>query len=93
MATREGAACLGRAGEIGVLRPGANADLAIWPLDGLAYAGAVSDPIDAWLRCGPSAPRHVLVGGRPVVSDGMILQTDIEDVLTRHRVVATALQT
>ena len=38
---------------------------------GAGVRGAVSDPIDAWLRCGPSAPRHVLVGGgRSCVTDG-----------------------
>ena len=92
MATREGAACLGRSGEIGVLEPGANGDLAVWPLDGLAWAGAVSDPIDAWLRCGPAAPRHVLVAGIPVVADGELLQPDLDDVLARHRAAAIALQ-
>jgi cytosine/adenosine deaminase-related metal-dependent hydrolase len=91
MATRHGAACLGRTGEIGELSPGANADLAVWPVEGLAWSGAVSDPVEAWLRCGPSAPRHVLVGGRPVVSDGVLLG-DLDDVLVRHGAAARRLQ-
>ncbi len=62
MATRGGAACLGRTGEIGVLAVGAAADLVCWPLDGIAFAGALTDPIEAWLRCGPARrPPH---GGR-----------------------------
>lgn len=91
MATRYGAACLGRQGEIGELSPGANADLAIWPVEGLAWSGAVSDPVEAWLRCGPSPPRHVLVGGEPVVADGALSQ-DLGDVLARHRAAARRLQ-
>jgi cytosine/adenosine deaminase-related metal-dependent hydrolase len=92
MATRDGAACLGRAGELGELTPGANADLAIWPVEGLQWAGAVSDPIEAWLRCGPSAPRHVLVGGEPVVEDGLLAAPDLDQVLARHEVLARQLQ-
>lgn len=95
LATRGGAACLGRGGEIGILAAGANADIAVWPVEGLAFAGAVSDPIDAWMRCGPSAPRHVLVGGRAIVSDGRLAVLDpgaLEDLLRRHREAARRLQ-
>jgi cytosine/adenosine deaminase-related metal-dependent hydrolase len=92
LATVGGAACLGRTGEIGTLAPGANADLAIWPLTGIPWAGAVSDPIDAWLRCGPSAPSHVLVGGTAVVEHGRLLQDDLDDVLVRHDRAARRMQ-
>ena len=92
MATRHGAACLGRRGEIGELTPGANADIAVWPVEGLAFAGAVSDPIEAWLRCGPSAPRHLVVGGRSLITDTVLQTPDLEGVLTRHRAAARRLQ-
>ena len=92
LATRGGAACLGRAGEIGELSAGANADICVWPIDGLPFAGAVSDPVDAWLRCGPGTPRHVLVGGRPVVSDGHLVGDDLTDVLRRHDRAARRIQ-
>jgi cytosine/adenosine deaminase-related metal-dependent hydrolase len=95
LATRGGAACLGRAGEIGVLAAGANADVAVWPVQGLPFAGAVSDPIDAWMRCGPSAPRHLLVAGRAIVSDGrlaVIAPGALEELLRRHEVAARRLQ-
>ncbi len=67
MATRGGAACLGRLGELGELSIGSVADVAIWPLGGPAYAGAIADPIEAWLRCGPTAARHTVINGRVVV--------------------------
>ncbi|CAN5522464.1 8-oxoguanine deaminase [soil metagenome] len=92
MATRDGAACLGRSGEIGELTIGANADVAVWPLTGLAWSGAVTDPIEAWLRCGPSAPRHVLVGGSALVRDGALTATDLPDVLARHDAAARRMQ-
>ncbi|HET6950329.1 MAG TPA: 8-oxoguanine deaminase, partial [Acidimicrobiales bacterium] len=45
--TRGSAACLGRLGELGMLAPGAAADLVAWKLDGLTFAGALSDPVEA----------------------------------------------
>jgi cytosine/adenosine deaminase-related metal-dependent hydrolase len=92
LATVGGAACLGRAGEIGELTVGAAGDLAVWPLDDLAHAGAVSDPIEAWLRCGPTAPRHVVVGGRVIVDGGELCLPGLEDRLARHRKIARHLQ-
>ena len=59
MATLGGAACLGRTGELGVLAPGAVGDVAVWSLTGPSFAGAIADPVEAWLRCGPVVrPRH-----------------------------------
>jgi cytosine/adenosine deaminase-related metal-dependent hydrolase len=92
LSTRGGAACLGRQGEIGVLAAGANADVALWPVEGLIFAGAVSDPIEAWLRCGPSAPRHLLVGGRTLVADGKLARGDLDDLLRRHAAASKRLQ-
>jgi cytosine/adenosine deaminase-related metal-dependent hydrolase len=92
IATRGGAACLGRQGEIGVLAPGAAADLVCWPLEGVAFAGALSDPVEAWLRCGPVAARHTIVAGRPVVEDGALVHPGVEEVLRRHRSIAEAWQ-
>ena len=47
-------------------RSGAVGDLVCWPLEGVRFAGAISDPIDAWLRCGPVDARHTVVAGRSV---------------------------
>jgi cytosine/adenosine deaminase-related metal-dependent hydrolase len=92
LATRGGARCLGRDGEIGILAVGANEDLCVWPQTGVAWAGAVSDPIDAWLRCGPAAPRDVLVAGRPIVEGGELVRPGVGDLLRRHERVARRLQ-
>lgn len=92
LATVGSAACLGRQGELGVLGPGAAADLVAWKLDGLAYAGALSDPVEAWLRCGPTAAHHTVVAGRPLVEDGELRADGLDDVLARHRATAARLQ-
>ncbi len=87
MATLGGAACLGRS-DIGHLSVGAVADLVCWPLEGIAFAGALSDPVEAWLRCGPVAARHTVVHGRPVVENGLMVSTRVEEMLARHRGIA-----
>lgn len=92
VATRGSAACLGREGELGVLEVGAAGDLACWPVEGLRFAGALTDPVEAWLRCGPSAARHTVVAGRVVVRDGILENPDVDGVLARHRAVASAMQ-
>ena len=84
MATRGGAGCLGREGEIGVIAAGAAADIAVWRLDGPRYAGALADPIEAWLRCGPTGALHTIVDGRFVVRDGEVLHPDLPHVLHSH---------
>jgi cytosine/adenosine deaminase-related metal-dependent hydrolase len=92
IATRGGAACLGRAGELGQLSPGAAGDLVCWPLEGIPFAGAISDPVEAWLRCGPVAARHTVVAGRPVVRDGRLVSDGVEEMLGWHRRLSDRMQ-
>ena len=92
MATRGGAGCLGREGEIGVLTPGAVGDVAIWSLDGPAFAGAIADPIEAWLRCGPLGARDTIVHGRILVRDGRLTHDRLPEMLGHHRRLAERIQ-
>ncbi|MBX6388835.1 MAG: 8-oxoguanine deaminase [Frankia sp.] len=92
IATRGGAGCLGRVGEIGELSVGAVGDLVVWPLTGVAFAGALSDPVEAWLRCGPVSARHTVVAGRLVVEDGQPTHPGLDEMLRRHRGIAAAMQ-
>jgi len=91
-ATLGGAACLGRSGELGVIAPGAVADIAVWRLTGPLFAGAVADPIEAWLRCGPLGAWHTVVNGRSVVGDGQIVHPDLGEVLRVHARHAARIQ-
>jgi cytosine/adenosine deaminase-related metal-dependent hydrolase len=92
MATLGGAACLGRTGELGQIAVGAVADIAVWPLGGPAYAGAFADPIEAWLRCGPTAARHTVINGRVIVEDGQLCNAALDPMLRRHRQIAERIQ-
>ena len=92
VATLGSAACLGRQGELGMLAPGATADLVAWKLGGITYAGALTDLVEAWLRCGPTAAHHTVVNGEVLVEDGELRADGIEDVLARHRAASERLQ-
>lgn len=92
LATLGGAACLGRTGELGQLTPGAVGDLAVWPLTGPAFAGALADPIEAWLRCGPVAARDTVVHGVPVVRDGRLVSSRVDELLAAHSRISRRLQ-
>jgi cytosine/adenosine deaminase-related metal-dependent hydrolase len=92
VATRGSAGCLGREGELGVLKVGAVADLVCWPLEGVAFAGALTDPVEAWLRCGPVRARHTVVAGRSVVRDGRLSASGEEEMLARHRLISARIQ-
>lgn len=92
IATRGGAGCLGRTGELGELSVGSVGDLVCWPLEGIAFAGALTDPVEAWLRCGPVRARHTVVAGREVVRDGDLTAPGVDAMLSRHRDLAGAIQ-
>jgi cytosine/adenosine deaminase-related metal-dependent hydrolase len=92
IATRGGAACLGRSGEIGELRVGAVGDLVCWPQEGVQYAGALVDPVEAWLRCGPVSARHTVVAGKVLVRSGSLTVPGVEEKLRLHRAAAARIQ-
>jgi cytosine/adenosine deaminase-related metal-dependent hydrolase len=92
IATCGGAACLGRAGELGELTVGAVGDLVCWPQQGVQYAGALVDPVEAWLRCGPTAARHTIVAGRVLVRDGALTVPGVEEKLRAHAAAAARIQ-
>ena len=92
IATRGGAGCLGRTGEIGELSVGAVGDVAVWSLDGPRFAGAIADPIEAWLRCGPVSATHVVVNGNVVVHGGELTSPRVDEMLRSHERLARRMQ-
>lgn len=92
VATRGGAGCLGREGEIGELSVGAVADIAIWKLEGPAYAGVVDDLIEGWLRSGPNQAWHTIVNGEFVVENGELVNDDLTSKLHLHATIAQRFQ-
>lgn len=76
MATRGGAELLGQP-EIGQIKEGMAADMALFRLDRVEFAGAMSDPSSAILFCG-SAPRaeYTIVAGEVKVEKGRVVGID-----------------
>ncbi len=88
MATTGGATILGQP-EIGRICEGAAADLALFRLDKIDYAGAMSDPASAILFCG-SGPRAELtmVNGRVLVRGGCLVNEDEQELFHRANEIA-----
>ena len=80
MATRGGSEVLGHP-EIGQVAPGYAADLAVFRLDRVDFAGAMADPAAAVLFCG-SAPRaeYTIVAGEVLVEKGQLTRLDEGEV-------------
>ena len=88
IATTGSAACLGRAGELGTIEPGKPADIVVWPTDPILLAGAHSDRVEAWLRCGPFSARWTIVNGAVIVDDGALAVPGLEERLRDHARIA-----
>lgn len=82
-ATRGGAALVGR-DDIGQLAAGKAADLAIFDVNRLDYAGSAGDPVASLLFCGAShRTKWTIVNGHIVVEDGRLKNADEADVTRR----------
>lgn len=80
IATVGGARVLGRQ-DIGSLAPGMAADLAVFDLDSLAYAGSLHDPVASLMFCGLDyRAQLVMVNGRIVVRDKQLVTMDQEKI-------------
>lgn len=90
IATAGGARVLGRA-EIGVLQPGAMADVIAIDLDRPSFAGALHDPLAAVVFCAVGRVTHSWVGGRRVVDNERLVGVDETALVRQHNALATAL--
>lgn len=88
MATRGGALVLGHE-EVGSIEPGRAADMALWDMDKIGYAGSVHDPIAALVLCGDSSiADHVICNGKVVVENGRLAATDEKGLVEKANTVA-----
>jgi len=91
LATRGGAQVLGRS-DIGHLAVGMCADLALFDLETLGFAGgAVHDPVGALLLCASPQADYTIVNGRVVVDQGRLATVDLGPLLERHNALARQL--
>lgn len=91
VATRGGAQVLGRS-DIGHLAPGMCADLALFDLRTLGFAGgAVHDPVASLLLCASPQAAYTVVNGRVVVRQGRLATVELEPLIERHNRLAVEL--
>lgn len=87
IATLGGAKVLNR-DDIGALKPGMSADLAMFRLDQIGFGGAVHDPVAALVFCTPANVDCSVINGRVVVRDGQCTTIELGAVLERHNKLA-----
>jgi 8-oxoguanine deaminase len=91
VATRGGAEVLGRK-DIGHLAPGMCADLALFDLRNLAFAGgAVHDPVGSLLLCASPQAAYTVVNGCVVVREGQLATVELVPLIERHNQLAKQL--
>jgi cytosine/adenosine deaminase-related metal-dependent hydrolase len=91
VATRGGAQVLGRA-DIGHLAVGMCADLVLFDLDTLGFAGsAVHDPVGSLLLCASPQADTTIVNGKVVVRSGQLTTVELGPLLERHNLLAIQL--
>ena len=91
LATRGGAEVLGRK-DIGQLSVGFCADMALFDLRSLSFAGgAVHDAAGSLMLCASAPAAYTVVNGRVVVSEGQLASVDLGNVIERHNKFAVQL--
>jgi cytosine/adenosine deaminase-related metal-dependent hydrolase len=90
IATRGGAQVLNR-DDIGRIAAGKAADLAVFKLDQLVFAGALHDPLAALIFCGPVQAAYTIVNGTVVVREGQLTTLDLPVLVAKHNRLAGEL--
>lgn len=91
LATRGGAAVLGRDDAIGRLQPGYCADMIAIRLDDIGFAGGQIDPLASLLFCAPRRVAYSVINGRVVVREGQLTTVELPVLVERHNRLARQL--
>ncbi|RZI43764.1 8-oxoguanine deaminase [Herbaspirillum sp. HC18] len=90
LATLGGAKVLNR-DDIGALAPGMSADVVMFDLRQIGFAGALHDPVAALVFCTPVNAAYSVVNGRVVVREGRCTTVETGLVIERHQKLAARL--
>jgi 8-oxoguanine deaminase len=82
-ATQGSANCLGRT-DIGAIKVGQQADLALFNLDEARFSG-YGDPLAALILCGAHKADYVMVAGEWRVEKGTVVGLDLDELVIKHR--------
>ncbi|HOE83745.1 MAG TPA: 8-oxoguanine deaminase [Sphaerochaeta sp.] len=91
MATEGGAKALDF-GAVGRLEVGWAADLAVWDVSTIPYAGAQSDPVASLIFCGTNHnTTHTIVNGELVVHDGVLIGFDEDELAAKANEISRGM--
>lgn len=90
VATLGGAKVLNR-DDIGALKPGMSADIVMFNVRQIGFAGALHDPVAALVFCTPANVAYSIIHGRVIVREGQISSIDLPRVMERHNQLAYQL--
>ena len=91
MGTMGGARVLRMDGDIGSIEPGKAADLIMWDLDTLAFAGGLHDPVTAPVMCDAGQVDFSMINGNVVIEHGHFTAVDVEALVRKQNTIAAAL--
>lgn len=77
--------------DIGALKPGMSADIVMFDVRQIGFAGALHDPVAALVFCTPPNVACSIINGRVVIRDGQITTLDLGQVIERHNRLAVEL--
>jgi len=90
IATLGGAKVLNR-DDIGALAPGMSADVVLFDLRQIGFAGALHDPVAALVFCTPANVAYSVINGRVVVREGRCITVETAPLRETHQRLAREL--
>ena len=91
MASMGGARVLRMDSDIGSIEVGKAADLIMWDLDTLEFAGGLHDPFTAPVMCDAKQVSLNMVNGRVLIENGQFTNIDVRALVARQNTIATNL--
>jgi cytosine/adenosine deaminase-related metal-dependent hydrolase len=91
MASMGGARVLRMDSDIGSIEVGKAADLIMWDLDTLEFAGGLHDPFTAPVMCDAKQVSLNMVNGKVLIENGQFTNIDVRALVTRQNTIAAHL--
>lgn len=91
MASMGGARVLRMDSDIGSIEVGKAADLIMWDLDTLEFAGGLHDPFTAPVLCDAKQVSLNMVNGRVLIENGQFTNIDVRALVARQNAIAAHL--
>ena len=91
MASMGGARVLRMDSDIGSIEVGKAADLIMWDLDTLEFAGGLHDPFTAPVMCDAKQVNLNMVDGKVLIENGQFTNIDVQALVARQNTIAAHL--